>query len=552
MAPFEGFTGNLNKGTSKSFRGFTGGTEKFKEREKARSQYFDNRPDISKDRLDRRIAQAQELEDFKDTLKIAEGTTNLYQASKPVFDTDSSSPTFGKYVTKTLADKEIELAKKYGPTFSEIAGDMGYAVGSMAKGASEKGVGLVAILKGLSDKFSNDANKNYNNLNDVSKEIADNPNKYPLTSEGLSSLQAMNNNERLAFEAQRDAQKFSFAGDASGVLGVDMNKLDGFVNEPIDTFGTAGPTVDMRSPTKEQLDPLDIDYVESGQFKSDLQKSGIITVDNPSTQEPFSDSTKIPNTDNTIGDLRKALKNQGFDELQIESAINQVAQQIISGEYTGDFEVDTGSTTRGSELSDPNAPGGKAQRELGLLDVINPFDGIPTGMALGEYINPEMYDIQKFKDTLPKGSTIPEMVDTVVGGDDQASITKYNNPFNLEFVGQEGAEPGYGGESGQRFASFDTLDRGLKTGINRVAEIVGDGRTTEGFLDIYAPREDNLKSYDNYLASLEKKVGPTIEPNEIKDLTKGVIRFENTRDIADQYLDYLQRENDRIYSGIIS
>tara|TARA_R100000654_G_scaffold23922_2_gene46420 strand:+ start:1129 stop:2250 length:1122 start_codon:yes stop_codon:yes gene_type:complete len=56
------------------------------------------------------------------------------------------------------------------------------------------------------------------------------------------------------------------------------------------------------------------------------------------------------------------------------------------------------------------------QRELGLLDVINPFDGVPTGMALGEYFYPEMYDIQKFKDTLPEGSTIPEMINMKAEG----------------------------------------------------------------------------------------------------------------------------------------
>ena len=89
------------------------------------------------------------------------------------------------------------------------------------------------------------ANKDYDNLNDVQKEIADNPNKYPLTSNGLSSLQVMNNNERLALEAQRDAN--SFAADASGVLGVDTNRLSEFVNEPIDTLigGTMGPKVDL-------------------------------------------------------------------------------------------------------------------------------------------------------------------------------------------------------------------------------------------------------------------------------------------------------------------
>ena len=156
------------------------------------------------------------------------------------------------------------------------------------------------------------------------------------------------------------------------------------------------------------------------------------------------------------------------------------------------------------------------------------------------------------KELLDELNISPQVKELQPNNDDQASITEYNNPFNLEFKNQEGAEPGYGGETGQRFASFDTVDRGLKTGIERVAEIVGDGRTTKEFLDIYSPKSDNPKSYDNYLAFLQEKVGPTIEPNELKDLTKGVIRFENTADIAGQYLDYLQRENDRIYGGIVS
>jgi len=229
---------------------------------RGRKEFFSNRPDVSDDRALRRIKQADETQRFKNLYtkpvytesgSVVKGLRQAKDAT--YFDTDSSSPTFGQYVTKTLADKEMELANKYGPTFSEIASDMGYAIGSMTKGAIEKGVGLTAILKGVSNKFSNDANKNYNNLNDVSKEIADNPSKYPLTSSGLNSLQVMNNNERLALEAQRDAQKFAFAGDASGVLGIDTNRLPGFVNEPIDTFGggTMGPRVDLRS-AKDYID----------------------------------------------------------------------------------------------------------------------------------------------------------------------------------------------------------------------------------------------------------------------------------------------------------
>jgi len=432
---------------------------------RGRKEFFSDRPDVSDDRALRRIKQADELQRFKTPVLDSSGNVvkGLTQARTPG--------------GKTLAQKEQELAFKYGPTFREIASDIGYGLGSIAKGVAEKGVGVTAIVRAVGDYFSNKASEAYNNLNDVQKEIADNENKYTFASQ-LEKVKQLKNFRDLSSESQKDLN--SFVNDASGILGVDRNRLDGFVNEPVGTFGE-GLT---KLPAPEiSVEGVGDDYVESGQFKEDLQKSGIITVDDPATQEPLADSTKIPGTNTTLRDLKEELKKQNYNDFQITGIINEMTQRIISGE-----------------------------------DVNAPIENI------GE----------------------PEK------SDDQVSFTPYNNPFNLEFKGQEGAEPGYGGETGQRFASFDTLDRGLKTGINRVAEIVGDGRTTEEFLDIYAPREDNPKSFDNYLASLEKKVGPTIEPNEIKDLTKGVIRFENTRDIADQYLDYLQRENDRIYGGIIS
>ncbi len=60
------------------------------------------------------------------------------------------------------------------------------------------------------------------------------------------------------------------------------------------------------------------------------------------------------------------------------------------------------------------------------------------------------------------------------------------------------------------------------------------------------------KSFDNYLAELVKRVGPTIEPNEIKELSEGVVKFENKPEIADKYLAYLQANADKIYSGIVA
>jgi len=451
-------------------------------REVARAQYFDNRSDITADRLDRRIKQAEGIEAFKRdftkpvnivdpvTGKVTGTVTGLTQATTP------GGP--------TVADERIRLANKYGPTFSEIMSDVTYAggkvLGALGERAMSGSLGIFGVLKDVANYAFNKANQGYDKLNSVQQEIFDNPDKYPYASK-VPQVEAVNNSRLLALEATRDAN--SFAADATGILGVDQNRLDGFVNEPMDTFSgaTMGPKVDMRSPTEEELDPMDIGYVESGQFKEDLQKSGILSVDDPSTGDPFSDSTKIPGQNATLGDLRKALENQGLDDLQIQSAINQVGQQIISGEYTGDFEVDTGSTT-----------------------------------------------------------------------DDQVSFTPYNNPFNLEFRGQEGAEPGYGGKEGTRFASFDTLDTGITAGINRVAEIVGEGKSTDDFLNTYAPRSDNPESYDNYLATLQDKVGETIEPNEIKSLTEGIVKFENKPELADQYLNYLEQQKDKLYSGIVS
>lgn len=102
------------------------------DREMTRKTYFNNRPDVSFDRLDRRQKQAQEYDAFKDTLKLAGGTTNLYQASDPVFN-----PQTGRYERTTLADKAMQLANKYGPTPREIMGDIAYGTGQMMSGLAK-------------------------------------------------------------------------------------------------------------------------------------------------------------------------------------------------------------------------------------------------------------------------------------------------------------------------------------------------------------------------------------------------------------------------------
>jgi hypothetical protein len=120
-------------------------------KEITRQQFFKGRPDVSDDRLVRRQTQADELRAFKQGLTIAPGTTNLYQEQAPTFN-----PMTGRYERTTLADKSRELALKYGPTFSEIGSDIGYGLGSIAKGAGDfigRGGVIGSVLSGLYDKF---------------------------------------------------------------------------------------------------------------------------------------------------------------------------------------------------------------------------------------------------------------------------------------------------------------------------------------------------------------------------------------------------------------
>ena len=121
-----------------------------------------------KQREVRKDKQKQELNQFKGELMASDRVLKdssgnfvynkntgepVYLGSKPVFDTDSSSPTFGQYVSTSVADKSQQLANKYGPTFKEILGDIGGGLGSIFQGFAEKGPPILQIIKGLSDKF---------------------------------------------------------------------------------------------------------------------------------------------------------------------------------------------------------------------------------------------------------------------------------------------------------------------------------------------------------------------------------------------------------------
>jgi hypothetical protein len=115
-------------------------------REQTRQQFFKGNKNISGNRLDRRQIQSDLYEKFKQ------------EQMKPVLTT-SGKPT-GAYQSvtpggPTLADAAMQLANKYGPTPSEIFSDIGYGLGSIAKGFAEKGTPLMQLFKGIGQEVKN-------------------------------------------------------------------------------------------------------------------------------------------------------------------------------------------------------------------------------------------------------------------------------------------------------------------------------------------------------------------------------------------------------------
>ena len=130
--------------------------------------------------------------------------------------------------------------------------------------------------------------------------------------------------------------------------------------------------------------------------------------------------------------------------------------------------------------------------------------------------------------------------------DDQASlstadgtqVTAFNNPVNLQFAGQPAAIEGQ--TYGNNFAVFPDAESGVAAAKADLASKVNRfGGDVEQIIGQFAPREDNPDSFDNYVNFVKAGVGDTVEPNEINELTKRVIQFENKPEIANQYLNVL-------------
>ena len=430
------------------------------ERQQTREKYFDDRADVSSDRLDRRLRQAQEYEKFKQTqmkpVLTAEGKpTGAYQSVTP------GGP--------TLADKAKELAMKYGPTPSEIAGDIAYTGGNILKGLGIPVVGSVMkaidLAQGIFNKSISSFNSAYDKMNDVAKEVFENKDKYPYASKMPLVMQAEQESMEL-LEAQRRLENLNRYRDRQLFQYYRSKFMD--------------PAMEAETqPIVSQTESIVPEY----------QRTFEVT-----EREPVRDIKVLPPEDQTV--------LSPFPDYQ----------DIV-------------------EQAQGNTATNKTESEVGFFDLLNPFDEVPIQMGINEMLNPDAVDLEEWKKQNQQSSSIiPEAGAAEMG----TQVTAYNNPGNLMFANQAGAIQGE--TYGPGYAVFPTAEAGLEALRADLTAKVNRSNKVEDIIGQFAPRSDNPESFDNYLGFVKNRVGDTVEPNEIDELTRSVIQFENKPSIAEQYL----------------
>ena len=462
------------------------------EREKTRDVFFDGRKDISNERLDNRRRQADEYAAFKadpTKTKEVEGITGLFQAATPG--------------GKTLAEKEMELAQKYGPTLSDIAGDITYRggkiIGALGEKALSGGLGFLAVVKDIVNYATNKGNKNYDKLNDVEKEIYDNPDKHPLTSKGLPSLKEIAQSTDLINKAEKDAlglqiDRLIANRDFRRTPGTGYQAGAGLTTLPTPEISIDFPTRDPVFPAEEikqsALDRFSPEYLEQ----------------------------------------QKAL----LDELNISPQV--------------------------AELLGPNAPGGR-EEEFYVNPADQDFDasrpyGFMGASAYGASIDdtpglaagttfPQGFKSLEFDDLLGRESS----EGTLVGGQGGTQVTAFNNPGNLTDVGQAGTT---GETYGNNFAVFPNAQVGIAALEKDLELKVNRSNKVDDIIGQYAAGDPNVNRYIDFVTD---RVGETVDQNELDDLRDAVITFENKPDIARQYLALVADGglmDKKMYGGIIA
>ena len=444
-------------GTVKEYKAPSNKTSVTSERQQTREKYFDNRKDVSSDRLDRRLMQAQELEKFKQTqMKPVAGASNLYQSVTP------GGP--------TTADEAMRLSKKYGPTLSEIGSDVRYGLSNIARGFADRlqagQVGLMSIIPNLINKF----NKSYDKMNDVAKHVFENKGKYSYA-ENMPSVREAEDSSMQLLEAQKRLDNLNRYKDR--ILFQDYRSK-------------------FMDPAMEAETQPVVPKYQTESIVPEYQRSFEVT-----ESEPTRDVKVLPPEDQTVLSPFPSYEN------------------IV-------------------EQAQGNTATNKTESEVGFFDLLNPFDDVPIQMGINEMLNPDAVNLEEWKKQNQQSSSIiPEAGAAEMG----TQVTAYNNPGNLMFANQAGAVQGQ--TYGPGYAVFPTAEAGLDALRADLTAKVNRSNKVEDIIGQFAPRSDNPESFDNYLSFVKNRVGDTVEPNEIDELTRSVIQFENKPEVANKYLNVL-------------
>jgi hypothetical protein len=124
-----------------------------------RQKFFGDR-DIPEERVLRRTRQEGGVRQFKDALirndRVVKGTRpdgSTYTVMNP----NTGEPVYLTDVPggRSVGDVSRDFAYRFGPTPGEIFGDIGYGLGSIAKGFAEKGTPLMQLFKGIGQEVKN-------------------------------------------------------------------------------------------------------------------------------------------------------------------------------------------------------------------------------------------------------------------------------------------------------------------------------------------------------------------------------------------------------------
>lgn len=167
-------------------------------REMTRDAFFGGREDVPAERLARRAFQAQQDTAFKNQFtKNVTGSSNLLQMTPDA--------------PRSLAANRERLANMYGPTLSEVAGDMAFGLGSIAKGVGDRvmsgSFGILGIAKDLYNKATGALRSGVDKLSSVDLEILKNKDKYDFASNKpkLQGIQQLEVDAKLAANLERNA-----------------------------------------------------------------------------------------------------------------------------------------------------------------------------------------------------------------------------------------------------------------------------------------------------------------------------------------------------------